>query len=102
MTEDIGYKEAKSGDVIKFEKEGDSIEGIYQGHEESKKYPESFAVHIKQGDDIKTVFTSNILIDLLGKNGIKEGKQIKIVYDGKKKTEDGSKEYNCYRLFYKE
>lgn len=95
------WKEAKSGDVIKFENEGDSLEGIYQGFEESTQYPGSYAIKVKKGEDIKVGFTSKIVTDLLKSNGINIGQEIKIIYTGMQTTKDGSKEYKSYSLQYK-
>jgi len=96
-------QEAKPADVVKFEKEGDNIEGIYLGHEESKQYPKSYALKFcsKLGGVNKVVFVSAILIDLLKTNLINIEDSIKIVYQGKKKTADNTREYNDYKLFFK-
>lgn len=95
------FKEATGGNVVKFEKEGDSIEGTFLGYEESKQYEKSYAVRIKDGEVNKVVFVSNIVIDLIRSNQIQIGQEIRIVYQGKKKTIDGKKEYNDYKLFFK-
>lgn len=96
-----GFREATSGDVVKFEKEGDSVQGTYVGYEESKQYPNSYAVRVKNGEGIKTVFTSGIVLDLIKTNSIVAGTEIKIVFKGKKKTSDGKREYNDYKVYYK-
>ena len=95
------FKEATSGDVVKFEKEGDNLEGTYLGHEESKQYPGSYAVKIRKNDEVKVVFVSAIVIDLIKGNGIVPGTEVKIDFLGKKKTQDGKREYNDYKLLYK-
>ena len=95
------WKKAESGQVFKFVKENDSVEGIYLGHEQSKMYPESFAVTLKRPDDtIVIVFVSNIIAELLKKNQIHINQKIKIVYLGKKKSETSGMEYNNYELYF--
>ncbi len=99
---DKEYKEAASGDVVKFENAGDFAEGELVGYEESKQYPNSYAVRFKDSDgEIKVVFVSGIVIDLFNSNSIKNGQEIKIEYLGKEKTKDGKREYNNYKVLYK-
>ena len=88
---DDGFKKATAGDVVKLEI-GDHIEGSFQGYEPSKQFPDSFAVRIKQGDDIKVVFVSKIVTDLIDSNGILSGQQIRIFFKGMKKNEAGTRE----------
>ncbi len=95
------FKEATSGDVFKFEKAGDSIEGVYQGYEESRQYPDSYAVRIKQGDEVRVVFVSGIVIDKLTANGVKAGQEINIEFLGKKQNQKKTQEYNDYKVLYK-
>ncbi len=96
------YKEAVSGDVVKFEKAGDSIEGELIGYEESKQYPSSYGLKFKDKEgQIKLIFVSGIAIDLIQSNSVKNGQQIKIEFLGKKKTQDEKKEYNTYKVMYK-
>lgn len=100
--EENGFKEATGGDVVKFENEGDKLEGIYRGHEESKQFPNSYALSVETGkDEVKVVFVSGIVIDLINKNDIAKGTQIKLEFLGLKKTQDGKREYNDYKLLYK-
>ena len=93
--------EAKVGDVIKLENAGDKLEGIYISHELSKKFADSFAVHLRVGEDIKVLFASQILVDLIVKNGIQNGDKVRIVYEGKKQNEAKTFSYHNYKLFYK-
>lgn len=95
------YKEATSGDVVKFKNEGDSVEGVYQGYEESKQYPDSYALKIKVGEDLKVVFVSGIVIDLIESNSVMKGQDVKLEYTGKKKSEKTGRNYNTYKLLYK-
>lgn len=95
------FKQAVSGDVVKFEEAGDTLEGIYVGYEESKQYPGSFAIKVKDGDDVKIAFASGIVIDLIKSNNIQANMDIKIVFKGMAKTKDGTKEYKTYEVFYK-
>jgi hypothetical protein len=95
------YKEATSGDVIKFVNDGDSIEGVLMGYEESQQYPDSFAVHVKTNDGLKCVFVSKMVIDKFKAHNIMLQDEIKIVFNGKKPTQDGKREYNDYSVFYR-
>lgn len=100
MGKEKEMKEATSGDVVKFENEGDSIEGTFLGYEESRQYKGSYAVSFKEGDKSKVVFVSGIVVDLIKRNSIEIGQHIRIVFQGKKKTSDGKRDYNDYKLFY--
>lgn len=96
------YKEATSGDVVKFEKEGDSLEGKYVGHEESAQYKNSFALKIDVKDKgVKVVFVSNIVIDLLKTNSIKQGQQIKVEFLGLVENQAKTFKYKDYKLLFK-
>lgn len=94
--------EATSGDVFKFENAGDFIQGIFLGYEESKTYPGSYSVKVSQENQkIKVVFVSGIVIDKIKANQIEPGDTIKIDYLGKRKTQDGKKDYNDYKVFFR-
>lgn len=93
-------KEATSGEVIKLEKEGDSIEGIYNGYEESKQFKGSYAVKISVDGKPNVVFVSGIVVDLIETNSIKIGMKIKIQYTGKQKSSKSGMDYNTYKVFY--
>jgi len=91
-------KKLTNGEIYKFEKEGDIIVGEYIGHSESKKYSDSYAVKIKKGNDILTVFVNNIVVDLIESNDIKKDMVIGIKYLGKKTAKTSGKEYNDYEV----
>lgn len=96
------YMEATAGNVIKLENEGDFIEGIYKGFEESKQFKESYALTVI-GDDNKpqVAFVSGIVIDLLQRNDIKPNDRVKVVFKGMKKAEKSGREYKTYQVLYK-
>lgn len=96
-----GFKEATSGDVVKFENPGDNITGELISVEPSRQFEKSFAVRLKQAEGIKTVFVSAIVVDLLTANQVKPGMTVKIEYLGKAKTKDGAREYNDYKVYFK-
>ena len=95
------YKEATSGDVIKFEKEGDSLEGSYMDYQESVKYKDSYALKVKTSEGLKVVFVSSIVVDLLASNNIQKGQQIKLVYNGLVENQAKTFKYKDYKLFFK-
>jgi len=94
------YKQATSGDVIKFTRKGDKLAGTLISWEESKQFANSFAVKVKVAGEVKVVFVSSIVIDLIKSNGIKEGDEILIRYEGKKTSEKSGMDYNDYSVFY--
>lgn len=96
-----GWNQATSGDVVKFEKDGDAIEGKLIGFEPSRQYPDSYAVKVDTKDGIKIVFVSGIVVDLISSNSLKKGQEIKIVYKGKKRNKKDTADYNDYELLYK-
>lgn len=98
---DEELKQATSGDVVKFENEGDAVEGKLIGFEPSRQYPDSYAVRVQTSEGVKIVFTSGIVVSLIEANNISKGQYVKIVYKGKKKNKEGTREYNDYDLFYK-
>lgn len=96
----MAYEEATPGDVIKFEKPGDFVEGIYIGYEESRQFPGSFALKYAVSQNVKVVFVSGIVIDLIRTNSIEKGDKIKVLFEGKKKNKAGTHEYNDYKVFF--
>lgn len=98
MVEEKKYKKMEGGNVVKLEKDGDSIAGILLGFEESKMFKDSYAISMRVGDEIQVVFTSAIPIDIIKKNDL-VGKDCKIVYTGKQKTQDNKFEYKNYEVF---
>jgi len=95
------YKEATSGNVVKFEKEGDSLEGKFMCIEESATYKDSYALKIKTTDGLKVVFVSSIVLDLINSNNIQKETQIKLVYNGKIENKSGTFKYKDYKLLFK-
>lgn len=85
---------------MKLEKKGDSIVGVLLGYEESKMYAGSYAISLRVDDEISVIFTNNIVVDMIKKNNL-IGRDVKIVFNGKKKTQDGSKEYNDFEVFFR-
>ena len=93
------YIQATSGDVVKLEA-GQSISGVFVVIEPSKMYKDSFALKLRQGDRLKTIFVSSIVAELISGNSIMTGQDIKLTYKGKVKAQNGKFEYNDYELFY--
>ena len=83
------WKEATTGNVVKLE-EGESLQGQYVGIEQSHQYKDSFAFKVSVDGDVKVTFVSNIVKELIETNGIKEGQDVKLTYDGMKESENGS------------
>lgn len=96
------FKQAVSGDVYKFEKIGDSISGIFISIEESKMYPNSYALKIKNPakENPTVIFVSGIVLELIRSNNIQSGMDIMIEYAGKKKSTKSGMEYHDYKVFY--
>ena len=96
------YKKAQSGNILKFENEGDVLEGQLLKIEESIIYPKSYGISVKTDNgEIVTGFVNKIVTDLIATNGVKIGMQIKILYTGMVKTVDGKREYKNFEIFYK-
>jgi len=93
------FKELKSGDVVKFTKPGESISGTFISIEESKQFANSYAVKLKVGDDIKVVFVSNIVADMLKTNNVQPGSDLMIEFTGKKTSEKSGMDYNTYKVY---
>jgi len=94
------WKEAKLGDVVKLEA-GDRIEGKFIELEQSKLYPDSYALKVETLDGIKVVFVSTIVKGLLESNSIMKNQEIAVLYKGLKKNEAGTRDYKDYSLFFK-
>lgn len=95
------WKEATSGDVVKFEKPNDSIQGVYLCHEQSTLYEDSYAVKVSVGEATKVVFVSKIVVDFIKSTNIQVGQQIRIVFLGMKETKDKRRKYKDYKVYYK-
>lgn len=93
------YKEAKQGDVVKLEK-GQALEGTFVNIEPSQQYKDSFAFRVNVNGEVKVTFVNNIVKDLIESNQIKQGQAVKLIYNGKKKSDKGM-EYKTYTLLYK-
>jgi len=91
-------KELTSGEVVKLEKEGDSIGGVLVSIEESKMFEGSYAWNIRQDEKIVVVFTNEIPVKK-AKNNDCFGKRILLEFSGKKKSSATGREYNDYKLF---
>ena len=100
-TQEDGYKKATSGDVVKFETDGDFVEGKLIGFEPSRQFPDSYAVKVETEDGIKVVFVSGIVVDLINANSVKKGQQVKLLFKGKKDNKAKTAKYNDYELFFK-
>lgn len=63
-----------AGNVFKLENDGDSVTGYFKGIKESGMYAGSFAVDLQDTEtkEIKTVFVSNIVSDIIAKNEIQK------------------------------
>lgn len=94
MTEDK-YEEV-TAEGIKFEKEGDSIEGVLESVTPSTQYEGQNNYDIKTKDGIKTVFGTTVLNTKLAK--ISLGSKIKIVYLGETKSKSG-RFYRDFQVF---
>jgi len=98
----MAMQKAESGDVFKFEKEGDKVSGILIGTEESKQYAGSFAVTLKQPDgSLKVCFVTGIVMDLLKRNSVEEGHEVVIEFMGKKPSKTNPQySYNDYEIMF--
>jgi hypothetical protein len=94
-------KKLTSGQVVKFEAAGDSISGKLVGWEESRQYPGSYALKVKNpaDSDNKVVFVSEICISKLKDNNVQPGQDIMVEFLGKVKAEKSGREYNDYNVY---
>ena len=101
MSKDDGFKKADTSSVIKLEKEGDSITGVLMNYEESKMYKDSYALAFRKEDGkIETIFTNEIPVQAIKAHDL-IGKEVKLVFKGMTKTQDGKFEYKDYEVFFK-
>ena len=98
--EQDGFKEARAFELVKLEKKGDIVKGIFLSLEESKKFPGSWALKYNDDDKNMSVFINKIGYELFTAN-VTVGKEFILTHDGKVKTADKSKEYHTYKLLYK-
>ena len=92
-------RQLTSGEFYKFETAGDFIEGKLLKVEQSKQYKDSWSVSLETKEGVKTAYVSNIVIDLFEKNSVTTGKVVRIMFNGLKKTKDGSRKYKDYSVF---
>ena len=100
MEKKESWKKAESGEVIKFDKEGDVIVGIFEGIEQSKKFKDSYALSLTIAEEIKVLFVSKIVKDLIERNKILQGMTMKITFTGDKISQNGQT-YHTYQIEYK-
>ncbi len=99
--ENENWNELKPGEVIKLA-EGEHLTGKFVSIEESTMYKESYAVTLDTEKGQEVTFVSAIVKDMLNKNSVNVGDNIRILYKGMKKTKDGSREYKDYSVFVQE
>jgi len=92
-----GWKELESGDVIKLEA-GEQVNGKFVLLEESRTYKDSYALTLETPQGQKVLFVSNIVKDLLQKNGITPGQEIAVMFKGMRKNKAGTAEYKDYSV----
>jgi hypothetical protein len=102
MAENKKFKEAVSGDVVKLDKEGASVAGVLIGYEESKMFPGSYAVKLRNPakETPFVVFVSNIVIQKIKDSNIQIGQDLMIEFTGMKKSASSGMEYKDYKVFY--
>ena len=93
------YKKAEDGDVVKLD-EGDVLEGKFISMEESKKFPNSFAITLDTEEGQKVLFGNKILFDKIMKAQIKVNQSIAIDYKGLKENQTKTAKYHDYDLYY--
>lgn len=91
-------KELTSGNVVKLQ-QGERIDGTFINIEPSAQYKDSYALKIQVGNDIKVIFVSNIVKDLITGNNIQQGKKISVLYKGLKSNKSGTAKYKDYTVF---
>lgn len=83
-------------DIFTFEKAGDMIEGVLIGvRTETGKYKNN-AYDFSTTDGMRTVFGSKIINDRLNEKHI--GKQVRIIFNGKKKALTSNQTYNDFTV----
>ena len=93
------FEKVEDGELFKFENKGDEFIGQFASIEESKKFPDSFLVKVRDGENMKAVFVNKIVADKIFTAQVQLGHMIKIVFLGKKKNEQGTREYNNFDVF---
>jgi hypothetical protein len=94
-------KKITSGVVFKFEKAGDSISGKFISYEESKMFPSSYIVKIRNpaNEENNILFVSEIVISKLKDANIQPGQDIMIEFLGLVKSEKSGMEYKNYDVY---
>lgn len=90
-------KELTQGNVVKLEA-GEHLEGLFLSVEQSEMYKDSYALKVKDGDEVKVTFVNNIVKDLLESNGVKPMTKIRVLYKGMVKNKEGSRSYKDYSV----
>jgi hypothetical protein len=101
MAENKKLKELGSGDVIKLENAGDSISGMLISWEESRMFPGSYAVRLRNPnkEQPQVVFVSNVVIDKIKLNNIQPGQDIMIEFAGLVKSGKSGMSYKNYKVY---
>jgi len=99
INSDEEFEEIKE-ELFEFKNTGDTIEGeLIQVRKEVGKFKSIiYSVRCPNGK-IKAFFGSKILNEKLGVVGL--GEYIKVVFKGKRKSEDEKTEYNVFKVFRK-
>ncbi len=90
-------KELTSGNVIKLA-EGESIEGEFISCDVSAQYKDSYALKVKDGDEIKVTFVNNIVKDLLEGNSVTPGQKVRVLFKGMKDNKSNTAKYKDYSV----
>lgn len=91
------YKAVDAGEFFNFEKEGDSVCGVLVDITEEFGANKSKVYKLRQeNDQIVNVWDNVVLSDKMKLVGINS--DIRITYLGKKKSKDGSREYNDFSV----
>ena len=86
--------------IFKFEKEGDTIEGILLSKEQGKTYGNDvYKIKLENGD-IKTVFSTTVMASEM--SCVKVGQSVKIVYTGEKEnSKTGQEPIKQFDVYFK-
>lgn len=94
MVKIVEYEEVNDN-IVKFEKKGDSAEGIYLSKEEGHMYGnEVYKLKADDGRNL-TIFSTSVLSSLMA--SVQIGDRIKIVFQGTK--DNNKKGQNAIKLF---
>ncbi len=90
-------KELTSGNVVKLE-EGQRLDGEFISCDVSAQYKDSYALKVKDGEEIKVTFVNNIVKDLIEGNAVKPGQKIAVLFKGMKDNKSGTAKYKDYAV----